>query len=188
MEGGGLCSHDKDLSTGPSDQELSAARRRRCADRGSQRQDDGEFVAIIGSSQLNSFDTAAATRRRCAKCHRGCLADVKGASVARPPAARNRSGSTFPCHQPALFGCDRDEAANFTGTPEPTCAQVLQSAMPYQMSVYAAMRCQPSLPISERLASGVLALPIYNDMTADECDSIVEASAFQRPIRNKERR
>jgi dTDP-4-amino-4,6-dideoxygalactose transaminase len=43
------------------------------------------------------------------------------------------------------------------------------------MSVFAAMRRQPCLPISERIAGSVIALPIYNDMTTDECDGIVEA-------------
>jgi len=31
------------------------------------------------------------------------------------------------------------------------------------------------LPVSERIARNVLALPVYNDMTAAECDGIVEA-------------
>ena len=40
----------------------------------------------------------------------------------------------------------------------------------HRLSVYARMCRQPSLPVSESLASSVLALPIYNDMTAGECD------------------
>jgi len=54
---------------------------------------------------------------------------------------------------------------------------VLQSAMPSDVSI-CGMRCQPSLPISERLASGVLALPIYNDMTADDATALSRRSAF----------
>jgi len=42
------------------------------------------------------------------------------------------------------------------------------------MSVYAAMRSQPSLPVTERIAQNVIALPIYNDMSDDECAGVVE--------------
>jgi dTDP-4-amino-4,6-dideoxygalactose transaminase len=54
------------------------------------------------------------------------------------------------------------------------------------MSVYAKMCRQPSLPVSERLASSVLALPIYNDMTAEECDRIVKAFRFAQVNCNEE--
>jgi dTDP-4-amino-4,6-dideoxygalactose transaminase len=43
------------------------------------------------------------------------------------------------------------------------------------MSVYAAMRRQPALPVTERIAHNVIALPIYNDMSDDECAGVIEA-------------
>jgi dTDP-4-amino-4,6-dideoxygalactose transaminase len=43
------------------------------------------------------------------------------------------------------------------------------------MSLYATMRRQPSLPVTERIANNVIALPIYNDMSDAECDGIIEA-------------
>jgi dTDP-4-amino-4,6-dideoxygalactose transaminase len=45
----------------------------------------------------------------------------------------------------------------------------------HTLSAYASTGSHPSLPVSERVSRNVLALPIYNDMTSDECDGIVEA-------------
>jgi dTDP-4-amino-4,6-dideoxygalactose transaminase len=42
------------------------------------------------------------------------------------------------------------------------------------MSAYHSDR-RESLPVTERIAKNVLALPVYNDMTDEECDGIVNA-------------
>jgi dTDP-4-amino-4,6-dideoxygalactose transaminase len=42
------------------------------------------------------------------------------------------------------------------------------------MSAYAVAR-DKQLPVTERAAYNVLALPVYNDMTAEECDGIIMA-------------
>jgi dTDP-4-amino-4,6-dideoxy-D-glucose transaminase len=182
MEGGCLCSNDKDL--------IDRARAIRnfgqraggdCAIAGL----NGkmmEICAIIGVEQLNSFNTAAATRRCCVKRIGDRLADVEGVTVARAPAGQEPIWLYLPVViNPALFGCDRDEAADLLARRN-LHVRKYYSPPCHQMSVYAAMRCQPSLPISERLAGSVLALPIYNDMTTDECDSIVEAFRLSAAI------
>jgi dTDP-4-amino-4,6-dideoxygalactose transaminase len=43
------------------------------------------------------------------------------------------------------------------------------------MSIYSDGRRQSVLPVTDRVAANVLALPVYNDMTTAECDGIVEA-------------
>src|SRR5262249_51364856 len=78
---------------------------------------------------------------------------------------------------PARFGCDRDEAADLLARRN-LHVRKYYSPPCHRMSVYAQMRRQPSLPVSERLAGSVLALPIYNDMTAEECDGIIRAFRF----------
>jgi dTDP-4-amino-4,6-dideoxygalactose transaminase len=188
MEGGCLCSNDKDLFEG--------ARAIRNFGQGA----DGdcaiaglngkmmEICAIIGIEQLKAFDTAAATRRRCAKRISDGLKDIAGVSVARPPAGQEAIWLYLPVViDPARFGCDRNEAANLLARRN-LHVRKYYSPPCHQMSVYVQMRRQPSLPVSERIAGSVLAVPIYNDMTTEECDGIVEAFRLSASVRNGERR
>jgi dTDP-4-amino-4,6-dideoxygalactose transaminase len=175
MEGGCLCSNDKEL--------VERARAIRNFGQGV----DGdcaiaglngkmmEICAIIGIGQLKSFEAAAATRRRCAKHISDGLSKIDGVNVARAPAGQEPIWLYLPVViDPALFGCDRDEATDLLARQN-LHVRKYYSPPCHRMSVYAAMRRQSSLPISERIAGSVIALPIYNDMTTDECDGVVEA-------------
>jgi dTDP-4-amino-4,6-dideoxygalactose transaminase len=188
MEGGCLCSNDKEL--------IERARAIRnfgqgtggdCAIAGL----NGkmmEICAIIGIEQLKSFHTTAATRRRCAKRIGDGIADIDGVSVARPPAGQEPIWLYLPVViDPVRFGCDRNEAANLLARRGLHVRKYYSPAC-HQMSVYAQIRRQPSLPVSERLASSVLALPIYNDMTAEECDRIIEALQLSAASRKRKHR
>jgi dTDP-4-amino-4,6-dideoxygalactose transaminase len=75
---------------------------------------------------------------------------------------------------PGKFGCDRDEAARRLARLGLKVRKYYSPAC-HTLSTYRSARAQPLLPVSERIAQGVLALPVYNDMTAEECDGIVEA-------------
>jgi len=174
MEGGCLCSNNKDL--------IDRARAIRnfgqrtsgdCAIAGL----NGkmmEICAIIGIEQLKLFDNAAATRRRCAKRIGDGLADIKGVSVARPPAGQEPIWLYLPVViNPTLFGCDRDEATELLAR-RGLHVRKYYSPPCHQMSVYAAMRRQPTLPVSEGIARNVIAMPIYNDMSDAECVGILE--------------
>jgi dTDP-4-amino-4,6-dideoxygalactose transaminase len=188
MEGGCLCSNNREL--------IERARAIRNFGQGA----DGdctiaglngkmtEICAIIGLQQLKSFDAAAATRRRCAKRIGDGLADIVGVRVACSPAGQEPIWLYLPVViDPPRFGCDRNEAVNLLARRN-LHVRKYYSPPCHQMSVYAAMRRQPSLPISERLAGSVLALPIYNDMTTHECDGIVETFRLLAAIRNGEHR
>jgi len=174
MEGGCLCSNDKGL--------IERARAIRNFGQGA----DGdcgleglngkmlEICAIIGIQQLKSFDTAARTRRRCAKRVGDDLADIKGIKVARAPAGQEPIWLYLPVViDPGLFGCTRDELVHMLSR-ENLHVRKYYSPPCHRMSVYAAMRSQPSLPVTERIAQNVIALPIYNDMSDDECAGVVE--------------
>ena len=174
MEGGCLCSNDKGL--------MERARAIRNFGQGA----DGdcgleglngkmlEICAIIGIQQLKLFDTAARTRRRCAKRVGDDLADIKGIKVARAPAGQEPIWLYLPVViDPGLFGCTRDELVHMLSR-ENLHVRKYYSPPCHRMSVYAAMRSQPSLPVTERIAQNVIALPIYNDMSDDECAGVVE--------------
>jgi len=79
MEGGCLCSHDKDLIDRAERSGTSGSAPARLRDRGSQLQ----MMEICGSSDraVDSFDTAAGNPAPLCQMHRRGLADVKGASV-----------------------------------------------------------------------------------------------------------
>jgi dTDP-4-amino-4,6-dideoxygalactose transaminase len=174
MEGGCLCSNDEDL--------VDRARAIRnfgqraggdCAVAGL----NGkmlEMCAIIGIEQLKSFDNAAATRRRCAKRIGDGLADIKGVSIARAPAGQEPIWLYLPVIiNPVLFGCDRDEATDLLARRNLHVRKYYNPPC-HRMSVYSAMRGQPSLPVTESIARNVIALPIYNDMSDAECAGIIE--------------
>ena len=186
MEGGCLCSNDKALiERARAIRNFGQGAEGDCAIAGL----NGkmlEICAIIGIEQLKSFDTAAKTRRLCAKRVGDGLAGIEGVNVARPPAGQEPIWLYLPVLiDQTRFGCNRDEAADLLASRNihvrkyygPPC---------HRMSVYAKMCRQPSLPVSERLASSVLALPIYNDMTAEECDRIVKAFRFAQVNCNEE--
>jgi dTDP-4-amino-4,6-dideoxygalactose transaminase len=71
------------------------------------------------------------------------------------------------------FGLDRDDVAAALAK-ENLHVRKYYSPPCHHMRAYAASR-DVSLPRSEASASTVLALPVYNDMTEDECDGIAQA-------------
>jgi dTDP-4-amino-4,6-dideoxy-D-glucose transaminase len=175
MEGGCLCSNNRDL--------LERARAIRnfgqsangdCALPGL----NGkmmEICAILGIKQLKTFDEAAASRRQCVHRMSNGLASIDGLSVARAPAGQEPIWLYLPVEiKPATFGYDRDEAADLL-THENLYVRKYYSPPCHRMSIYAGRCCQRPLPVTERIARNVIALPVYNDMTATECDGIVEA-------------
>jgi dTDP-4-amino-4,6-dideoxygalactose transaminase len=174
MEGGCLCSNDKGL--------MERARAIRNFGQGA----DGdcaleglngkmlEICAIIGIQQLKLFDTAARTRRRCVKRVGDSLADIKGIKVARAPPGQEPIWLYLPVViDPVPFGCTRDEVVELLSR-ENLHVRKYYSPPCHRMSVYETMRSQPSLPVTERIAQNVIALPIYNDMSDEECAGIVE--------------
>lgn len=140
-----------------------------------------EICALIGLEQLKTFDAASATRRASADRISAGLEGIKGLRVARAPAGQDPIWLYLPVVIDAAdFGVDREVVADRLAR-ENLHVRKYYSPACHEMSVYAS-KCAPlSLPVSERMARDVLALPIYNDMTAAECDGIVEA--FRRAAR-----
>ena len=174
MEGGCLCSHDVAL--------LERARAIRnfgqvadgdCLEPGMNGKLT-EICALIGIEQLNTFETAAQTRRRAVRRMRQGLEVIPGLELARAPPDQDPIWLYLPVTlEKNVYGLNRDEAA---------AALKLQNLMVrkyysppcHLMSAYHSDR-RESLPVTERIAKTVLALPVYNDMTDEECDGIVNA-------------
>jgi len=140
-----------------------------------------EICALIGIEQLKSFERAASIRRRSVARITEGLAVVPGLGVGRAPADQDPIWLYLPVEiDPSRFGCDREEAAARLACQNLNVRKYYSPAC-HMMSCYAGAGRPPSLPIAERVARNVIALPIYNDMTDEECDGIVEA--FRRIVK-----
>jgi dTDP-4-amino-4,6-dideoxygalactose transaminase len=146
MEGGCLCSNDKGLiERARAIRNFGQGAEGDCAIAGL----NGkmlEICAIIGIEQLKSFDTAAKTRRLCAKRVGDDLADIEGVNVARAPAGQEPIWLYLPVLiDQTRFGCNRDEAADLLASRNIHVRKYYRPPC-HRMSVYAKMRRQPSLP------------------------------------------
>jgi len=175
MEGGCLCSNDKDLfERARAIRNFGQSVEGDCAIAGL----NGkmmEICAILGIEQLKSFDVAAANRRRCVRRISNGLASIDGLKVSRAPAGQKPIWLYLPVViNPAALGCDRDQVVALLAR-ENLHVRKYYSPPCHHLSIYSDRRCQPFLPATERVARNVVALPVYNDMTTAECDGIVEA-------------
>jgi dTDP-4-amino-4,6-dideoxygalactose transaminase len=132
-----------------------------------------EICALIGLGQLEVFDAAAAIRRRsAARIARG-LKHIRGLTIGRAPSGQDPIWLYLPVLvDRARLGLDRDQVAEALAR-ENLFVRRYYSPPCHRLAAYHGPPV--SLPRTERAASSVLALPIYNDMTTEECDGVVEA-------------
>jgi dTDP-4-amino-4,6-dideoxy-D-glucose transaminase len=175
MEGGCLCSHDGELM------ERARILRNFGQGAGADCSSAGfngkmmEVCALIGIEQLKAFDEAICVRRRSANRIAEGLSGIEGVRVGCAPDGQEPIWLYLPTTIDAgRLGTDRDGLADRLAR-ENLMARKYYSPACHELSVYRAARRQPSLPVSERAGREVLALPIYNNMTDDECDGVIEA-------------
>ena len=171
MEGGALCSSDPDI--------LERARAVRnfgqsdgdCAFAGLNGKMT-EICALIGIEQLAVFEAAIAVRRHAAARIAAGLGPIKGIEAPLDPPGQKPVWLYLPVIIDAeLFGAGRDQVAEMLEAENLRVRKYYSPAC-HELAVY---RGGAHLPVAERIARGVIALPIYNDMTDTECDGIVEA-------------
>src|SRR6516162_2094176 len=174
MEGGCLCTHDPEIF----------ARAKAIRNFGQMADGDcdepginaklTEVCALIGIEQLKSFEQAALTRRRAVARMREGLSQLPGLTVASAPDNQEPIWLYLPVFiDEREFGLGRDAAAAALAA-ENLHVRKYYSPPCHHMRAYGASR-EVSLPRTEAGAYTVLALPVYNDMTEDECDGIVQA-------------
>jgi dTDP-4-amino-4,6-dideoxygalactose transaminase len=133
-----------------------------------------EVCALVGIEQLKSFEQAALTRRRAVARMRDGLSQLPGLTVASAPDNQEPIWLYLPVFiDERAFGLGRDAAAAALAA-ENLHVRKYYSPPCHHMRAYGASR-EVSLPRTEAGAYTVLALPVYNDMTEDECDGIVQA-------------
>lgn len=176
MEGGCIASNDADLL-----QRVKALRNfgqqggADCAEPGL----NGkmmEVCALIGIEQLKEFEQAAAVRRRAVALMSRGLSQIPGLRVGQAPANQAPIWLYLPVLvDKATFGIDRTLLATALER-EQLFVRQYYSPPCHHMGAYAAARME-SLPVTEHAAYNVIALPVYNDMTEQECNGIVAAFA-----------
>jgi dTDP-4-amino-4,6-dideoxygalactose transaminase len=178
MEGGCLSSNDRELIERAKDiRNFGQTANEHCALLGLNGKMT-EICALIGIEQLKGFEAAAAVRRRSvARIAKG-LGAIAGLTVGRAPAGQEPIWLYLPVEvDRAKFGCTRERAAALLARQNLHVRQYYSPAC-HTLATYTSRGRQPSLPAAERIALNVLALPIYNDMTTEECDGVVRA--FER--------
>jgi dTDP-4-amino-4,6-dideoxygalactose transaminase len=174
MEGGCVCSHDPELLA-----RVKALRNFGQVD-GADCQEPGlngkmlEISALIGLEQLKTFEQAVATRRRSVERMRSGLSQIPGLVVAREPEGVQANWMLLPVIVDAeRFGLDRDALASAL-EKHGVFVRKYYSPPCHHMTAYRAQK-NVTLEVTERTAYNVVALPLYNDMTDEECDFIVAA-------------
>ena len=171
MEGGALCSSDPDIlerakairNFGQSDGD--------CAFAGLNGKMT-EICALIGIEQLTVFEAAVSVRRRAAARIAAGLGPIRGIEAPLDPPGQKPVWLYLPVMiDTGLFGAGRDEVAEMLEAENLRVRKYYSPAC-HELAVYCG---SANLPVAERTARGVIALPIYNDMTDTECDGIVEA-------------
>ena len=133
-----------------------------------------EISALIGIEQLKTFELAVATRRRAVERMRHGLSQIPGLLAGREPAGVEANWLFLPVVVDAQkFGLDRDGLA---AALEKCNVFVRKYYSPpcHHMTAYKTQN-EVKLDVTERTAYNVIALPVYNDMTDEECDLIVAA-------------
>jgi dTDP-4-amino-4,6-dideoxygalactose transaminase len=174
MEGGCVCSHDADLLA-----RVKALRNFGQVDGGDCHEAglNGkmlEISAIIGLEQLKTFEQAVATRHHAVDRMRTGLSRIPGLRVGQEPAGVQTNWLYLPIVVDAgTFGLDRETLAAALETHN-VFVRKYYSPPCHHMTAYSTQK-DVKLDVTERIAYSVVALPVYNDMTDEECDFIIAA-------------
>lgn len=185
MEGGCLCTSDHEL--------MEKAKRIRNFGQDS----DGavtefgfngkmmEICALIGLKQLETFDIRLASRVARASALRQALDGIEGLRVQRAPAGQSPNWTYQPVFVEPEFGKDRDTVVAESHKRDimvrvyyPACHELAcYSPMNKHMMGFPRAGNNPiaRLSVTRRLASQVISVPVFDDMTDQEIDIIAKA-------------
>jgi dTDP-4-amino-4,6-dideoxy-D-glucose transaminase len=174
MEGGCLCSHDQHLlERAKAIRNFGQVEGGDCAEPGFNGKMT-ELCALIGLEQLKCFDQAAQVRRAAVRRMRAGLERLPGLELGRASIDQDPIWLYLPVViDRQEFGLDRNETAAAL-EKQNIFVRKYYSPPCHRMGAYCADKGL-SLPRTEAAAATVIALPVYNDMTDEECDRIVRA-------------
>lgn len=171
MEGGALCSRNKELM------EKAKEIRHFGSDAVGNVSGVGlngkmmEVCALVGLQNLETFPQDSLNRTAAASLLRRKLSGIKGMRVQRAPLCQSPIWMFRPIHIETNFGMSRDEVVNLLRSFDIIVRK--DYSMPcHKMPIY---NRGETLIITEKYASQVVSLPVYNDMTEHEMDRIAAA-------------
>ena len=133
-----------------------------------------DVEAAIGREQLKRLDDMLAIRRRNAEILNNSLGDIKGIQLQKVS-----DDSIHAWHQycfvvdPDIFGCNRDTLA--TKLKEKNIATGVHYPRGlHQQPVFQELYGKQSLPITEKLADNIIAIPVHHGLTVEDCQYITK--------------
>jgi dTDP-4-amino-4,6-dideoxyglucose len=132
-----------------------------------------EVCALIGIEALKNFEKVVDWRNQIAARYYQFLSGIPGLSFARPAPDQKPTWLYFPIViEPQRFGVDRNILAKALAAENLFVRKYFELPC-HHMKAYAD-QADAKLPATEVVAYNVVSLPIYNDMTLEECDLFIE--------------
>jgi len=132
-----------------------------------------ELSALIGIEQLKDLDAVIGLRNRRASFLRQGLSEIPGLSFATPAPNQTPAWLYFPVVvDPQRFGTNRNVLAHALAAENLHVRKYFELPC-HHMAAYAD-DCLVKLLSTEAVAYNVICLPIYNDMTEQECNLFIE--------------
>lgn len=141
-----------------------------------------DIQAAVGLVQLRKLDRMVARRRALAERYQSCLGDIPGLVTARDPAYGTTNYQGFWIVLPDGFPVSRNELMRMLAEAGVSARRGVMAA---HLEPAYADRKGPQLPVTERLTSDSLILPLFHDMTHEQQDLVVSvirgAAALDQP-------
>jgi dTDP-4-amino-4,6-dideoxygalactose transaminase len=131
-----------------------------------------DIQAAIGIVQLGKLDRMVDRRRELASRYHSLLADIPGLQMAADPDYGTTNYQSFWVVLPPDFPVTRNEVLHVLANAGVSARRGIMAA--HMEPAYSGHPHAP-LPVTERLTSSSLILPLFHDMTESEQDLIVEA-------------
>lgn len=129
-----------------------------------------DVQAAIGLVQLGKLGRLVARRRALAQRYQELLADVAGLTTIRDPEHGSTNYQSFWVLLPAGFPVSRDDLLRMLADEGVSARRGVMAA--HTEPAYAGRLSAP-LPVTERLSSSSLILPLFHEMTESEQDLVV---------------
>ncbi|WP_043988843.1 DegT/DnrJ/EryC1/StrS family aminotransferase [Pectobacterium parmentieri] len=131
-----------------------------------------ELNAIIGLAQLPYLESQLTCRRQAASRLIAGMTSIPGLTPCLPPEGQSPVWQYLPIHVDAKrYGMNRNDLQHALHA-QGIMVRCYYAPACHLMPAYAGKH-QATLPQTEHLSACVLALPIYNDMTKEECELII---------------
>jgi dTDP-4-amino-4,6-dideoxygalactose transaminase len=139
-----------------------------------------DMQAAVGLVQIGKLGAMVERRRELADRYRSMLTDIRGLEMIGDPECGRTNYQSFWVLLPPAFGVSRDELLHILADHGISARRGIMAA--HREPAYRDHMCGP-LPVTERLSSTSLILPLFHDMTEDEQDRVVSvlySSASQK--------